>query len=118
MAQQKEARLSQRIAKELRKRGALVIKVAGGMYQTPGLSDLFVLAPIVEGHQEDQTEVMGVFYAIEVKRPKSDGGPGCEKGLTDNQRAFLANVEAHGGISACVETLEEAIELVYGKETE
>lgn len=105
MAQQKEARLSQRIAKELRKRGALVIKVAGGMYQTPGLSDLFVL-------------VNGEFLAIEVKRPKSDGGPGCEKGLTDKQITFLEAVRYHGGISACVETLEQAIELVYGKEPE
>lgn len=105
MAQQKEARLSQRIAGELRRRGALVIKIAGGMYQTPGLSDLFVLSE-------------GTFFAIEVKRPKSDGGPGCEKGLTDNQRAFLRNVTYHGGISACVETLEQAIELVYGKDNE
>lgn len=119
MAQQKEARLSQRIAKELRRRGALVIKVAGGMYQTPGLSDLFVLRPWQDTGQELCGQPLtGTFFAIEVKRPKSDGGPGCEKGLTDNQRAFLENVEAHGGISACVETLEQAIELVYGKETE
>jgi hypothetical protein len=105
MAQQKEARLSQRIATALRKRGALVIKIAGGMYQTPGLSDLFVL---------DQ----GRFFAIEVKRPKDDGGPGCAKGLTDKQIVFLGNVADHGGISGCFETLEDVVEFVYGKETE
>ena len=101
MAQQKEARLSQRIATELRKRGALVIKIAGGMYQTPGLSDLFVLSE-------------GKFYALEVKRPKSDGGPGCEKGITESQVVFLERVKDHGGTAACIETLEEAIEIVYG----
>lgn len=103
MAQQKEARLSQRIATALRKEGALVIKIAGGMYQTPGLSDLFAI-------------VDGRFFAIEVKRPKADGGPGCEKGLTDKQWIFLERVKDAGGISGCVESVEEAVEMVYGKD--
>jgi hypothetical protein len=103
MAQQKEARLSQRIATALRKRGALVIKIAGGMYQTPGLSDLFVI-------------IGGMFHAIEVKRPRADGGPGCEKGLTEKQTLFLERVEEAGGISGCVESVEEAVEMIYGKD--
>jgi|SRR3989304_6655105 len=101
MAQQKEARLSQKIAAALRREGALVIKIAGGMYQTPGLSDLFVL---------DE----GQFFAMEVKRPKADGGPGCETGLTDKQITFLESVRAHGGIAVCVESVDFAVDILRG----
>jgi hypothetical protein len=73
------------------------------MYQTPGLSDLFVV-------------VDGRFFAIEVKRPREDGGPGCERGVTEKQHIFLGRVKDAGGISGCVESVEAAVHMVYGKE--
>jgi penicillin-binding protein-related factor A (putative recombinase) len=55
-----------------------------------------------------QADITGVYHGrrveIEVKKP------GKLSTLTDNQRAFLESIKAHGGVVAVVTSLDEAMD--------
>lgn len=91
MGQGPESRLVAKIKKALEESGAFLFKVHGGPYQSAGIADLIGV-------------VNGRFFALEVKVP------GRRSTLTDLQAAFLENVERHGGLAACVTSVDEALE--------
>lgn len=86
---QPEAKLTGKIIDAMRKRGAFVAKVHGGMYQTSGLPD------IVACHR-------GWFVGLEVKRP------GRESTVTTLQAKTLDAIDKAQGISAVVSSVEQA----------
>lgn len=98
MAQGPESRLVTKIKKALAEAGAFFFKVHGGPYQSAGIADLIGLWN-------------GRFVALEVKVP------GRKHTLTELQAAFLESVRAHGGIAACVDSVEEALAALREQES-
>lgn len=84
-----ESDISKQIRQLLFRVGAFPIKIAGGPYQKPGISDWLVCFE-------------GRFIAIEVKKP---GGK-----LTEKQEQFLHDVRAAGGIAFVAYSVDEVIE--------
>ena len=82
-----EKYITKKIRAYLRDLGYIVIKVAGGQFQSPGISDIIACSP------------EGRFIAIEVKQPG--------KQPTPLQIEFLLQVYTHKGFAACVTSLEE-----------
>lgn len=63
-----------------------------------GVSDILGILP-----QRCACALQGVFMAIEVKKPKADGG----REPTNEQKAFLSRIEKNGGVSMVVHSVEE-----------
>lgn len=74
--------------------GGLCIKVHGGAYQMPGISDILAC-------------IDGRFYAFEVK-VKSP----ASKYTTEAQELFLNRVAASGGYSGAVTCVEDVISII------
>jgi hypothetical protein len=87
-----ETQITKQIRQLLFHCGALSIKIAGGPYQKPGISDLLVCLP---------RNGVGVFVAIEVKRPGHT--------LTPLQDGFLREVRAAGGIAFVAYSVEDVV---------
>ena len=90
----REATITRNILKALEARGAYVVKQHGSMYAKAGVPDLLVC-------------VHSTFYALEVKQPG--------KYATAVQTRNLAQITRAGGVSAVVRSVEEAMEVVYGR---
>jgi hypothetical protein len=84
-----ETQITKQIRQVLAYAGAMTIKIAGGPYQKPGISDLLVC-------------LSGRFIAIEVKRPGHHPTP--------LQVDFIKQVQAAGGIGFVTYSVEEVIE--------
>jgi hypothetical protein len=83
----KEKTITNKIKKYLKEEGHYVMKIAGGRYQQPGISDLIAVSPI------------GRFIAIEVKAPGQEPTP--------LQKAFLRQIKKNNGIAIWVTSLED-----------
>jgi hypothetical protein len=84
----KETDISKQIRSLLFQVGALPIKIAGGAYQRPGISDFLVCLD-------------GKFVAIEVKRPGYK--------MTEKQELFQHEVRAAGGIAFVAYSLDDVV---------
>lgn len=87
-----EKTLTNRILKRLKEKGFLAVKIAGGQYQTPGISDIVACSP------------GGLFVAIEVKQPG--------KQATALQKRFLQNVRDHHGCGICCDNFEHEADVI------
>ena len=83
-----EKTLTNRILKLLKDNGFFAVKIAGGIHQQPGISDILACTP------------QGLFLAIEVKQKG--------KHPTALQRRFLDNVRKHSGIGLLIDDFETA----------
>ena len=90
-----EKYITKKIRAYLRDMGYIVIKVAGGQFQSPGISDIIACSPD------------GRFIAVEVKQPG--------KQPTPLQLEFLLNVHANKGFAICVHSLDELKEALLAK---
>jgi hypothetical protein len=90
-----EKYITKKIRDYLRQGGYIIIKVAGGQFQSPGISDIIACSP------------EGRFVAIEVKQPG--------KQPTPLQLEFLLNVHANKGFAMCVHSLDELKEALWDK---
>ena len=87
-----ESRLQKKIRDKLNDRpSTYCVKMHGGPHQARGLPDLVGV-----------TE--GLFFGLEVKMPGKEGN------LTEIQQKKLNDIDAAGGITAVVTTVEEANE--------
>lgn len=80
----------------------VTIKYHGSNYSEAGVSDLLCC-------------VFGVFVAAEVKAPESYGGSVAKavaEGPSLKQRAFLARVQAAGGVAGVVASVEQWLDLL------
>ena len=84
----KETDISKQIRSLLFQVGGLPIKIAGGAYQRPGISDFLVCLD-------------GRFVAIEVKRP------GLQ--MTEKQEQFQHEVRAAGGIAFVAYSVDDVV---------
>lgn len=75
-----ESAITKKIIKRMKAEGFLTIKIAGGRYQQPGISDILAIEP-----------PDGRIWAIEVKQPGKEP--------TSIQERFLHEVAVHGGVS-------------------
>lgn len=89
----KEADLSAKIVKELRKRDAWAQKIHGSAYQTKGLPDILGV------HNT-------VAFGIETKLP------GKESTLTLLQRKTLIDMRKAGGVAIMATTVEQALDVL------
>lgn len=83
-----ETQITKQIRQILHHAGAMTIKIAGGPYQRPGISDLLVCLD-------------GRFIAIEVKRPGHHPTP--------LQLDFIKQVQAAGGIGFIAYSPEDVV---------
>lgn len=84
----KESDISKQIRSLLFQVGGLPIKIAGGAYQRPGISDFLVC-------------LEGRFIAIEVKKP------GLK--MTEKQELFQHEVRAAGGIAFVAYSVDDVV---------
>ena len=84
----KETEVSAQIRQLIYQVGGLPIKIAGGPYQRPGISDFLVCLD-------------GKFVAIEVKRPGYK--------MTDKQELFQHEVRASGGIAFVAYSVDDVV---------
>lgn len=89
----KESQLTTKIRKALDEQGGSWFKVHGGQFQRAGLPDIIGCLD-------------GQFVGLEVKRP------GRPHPLTPLQEATLEWLHISGAVSAVVESVDEALELV------
>lgn len=94
MAKKRETRRQRKIRKGLEKefRGSWWKKIHGGWFQDAGIPDLIGC-------------VCGLFFGFEVKEPDGE--------ISDIQIENIEDIADAGGCSAEIQTLEEAIKLVY-----
>lgn len=88
---QPEGKLSRKIQKEMKKRGAWVFKVHGSEYQPAGIPDIIGV-------------YRGQFIGVESKMPGNKP--------TDIQRFRMAQIDKAGGICVVAYTVDEALELL------
>lgn len=77
----------------------------------PGVSDLIGITPHVVT-QADVGRTIGVFTAIETKRPKNDS---TSKARKQSQGNFLKLVNSLGGLGCIARSTEDAEALIAGK---
>ena len=87
-----ETEITRQIKQVLFNCGGFPIKIAGGPYQKPGISDLLVCMPM---------DGFGVFVAIEVKRPGQH--------MTPLQEQFQHDVRAAGGIAFVAYSVDDVV---------
>ena len=79
---------------------ALIVKVAGGPYQSAGLPDLLVILD-------------GRAYGLEVKKQRQGESEQHARGrATLRQESVLDKIRAAGGVAAVVLSVEEALALL------
>lgn len=89
---QPEARLVKKIQAYIKGAGGRSFKIHGeGTYQEAGIPDLLVC-------------YKGWFIGIEVKQPGEQASP--------KQRSVLKSIDAAGGLTAVVDSLEEVVNLL------
>ena len=91
-----ESTLQRKIRKKLQEefRGSFWFKVHGGPYQVMGLGDLIGC-------------VLGTFFMLEIKHP-DENHP-----VSIIQEKRIKEVLTAGGVACVVESVEEALEVVY-----
>ena len=89
-----ESYITKSIINYAKSKGFLTLKIAGGRYQQPGISDIIACSP------------QGLFVAIEVKTPAHTP--------SQLQSSFLASVRACNGVGAWVTDLRQAKVIIDG----